>query len=226
MQVFKFGYLWKVKDNDNAAALAIIASCGQRLISQKKMPGIYIENKIFEKIIHAESPLIAGEYENCRFLYCDFSNGDFSAYKFIECEFEACNLSLLKLDNTAFREVRFKQCKMLGLHFDTCNKFGLLFRFEACLLDNSIFYNTKIKGTVFKKCQLREADFGDCDLTAAVFAECDLDRAIFDHSILEKADFRTAYNFSIDPEINRIKKAKFASSGLAGLLGKYDLDVE
>lgn len=190
------------------------------------MSGSYFESKIFEKISHAESPIESGEYENCCFLNCDFANGDLSAYKFTDCEFESCNLSLLKLDNTAFREVCFRNCKMLGLHFDTCNKFGLLFRFEACIMDHSVFYNTKIKGTVFKKCQLREVDFGDCDLTSCVFEECDLDRAIFDHSNLEKADFRSAYNYTIDPESNRIKRAKFAASGLAGLLGKYDLEIE
>ncbi len=37
---------------------------------------------------------------------------------------------------------------------------------------------------------------------------CDLNRAVFDNSILEKADFRTSLNYSIDPELNRIKKAK------------------
>jgi len=30
----------------------------------------------------------------------------------------------------------------------------------------------------------------------------------------------------IDPELNRIKKAKFSQSGLAGLLEKYDLEID
>ncbi|HUZ61183.1 MAG TPA: hypothetical protein VMU83_20575 [Hanamia sp.] len=33
---------------------------------------------------------------------------------------------------------------------------------------------------------------------------------------LEKADFRSAFNYSIDPELNEIKKAKFSSDELSG----------
>jgi len=30
----------------------------------------------------------------------------------------------------------------------------------------------------------------------------------------------------IDPEVNRIKKAKFSVSGVPGLLNKYDIEIE
>jgi hypothetical protein len=43
---------------------------------------------------------------------------------------------------------------------------------------------------------------------------------------LEKADFRSAYNLSIDPEKNKIKKAKFSSTCLTELLEKYNIDIE
>ncbi len=83
----------------------------------------------------------------------------------------------------------------------------------------------KLKKTIFRNSQLQETDFSESDLAAAIFDNCDLARATFDHTILEKADFRTAYNYCFDPEINRIKKAKFASSGVAGLLDKYDIEI-
>jgi fluoroquinolone resistance protein len=50
--------------------------------------------------------------------------------------------------------------------------------------------------------------------------------AIFENTILEKADFRTAYNYTIDPVQNRIKKAKFSVTGIAGLLSRYDIAIE
>jgi fluoroquinolone resistance protein len=59
-----------------------------------------------------------------------------------------------------------------------------------------------------------------------VFDNCDLSKASFDNTILEKADFRTAFNYSINPESNKIKKAKFSVSGIAGLLDKYDIHIE
>ncbi|MEI9959311.1 MAG: pentapeptide repeat-containing protein [Ferruginibacter sp.] len=73
---------------------------------------------------------------------------------------------------------------------------------------------------------MQEVDFTGCDLTEANFDNCDLTNAHFENTILEKADFRTAINFIIDPEINKIKKAKFPLSGIAGLLNKYDIAID
>jgi fluoroquinolone resistance protein len=50
--------------------------------------------------------------------------------------------------------------------------------------------------------------------------------ATFDNTIIEKADFRGSLNYSIDPENNRVKKAKFSLSGVDGLLGKYDIEID
>ena len=79
---------------------------------------------------------------------------------------------------------------------------------------------------VFRKGTLHEADFTGCDLTGAVFDGCDLRGARFDNTILEKADLRTAFNYSIDPTINRVKKARFALPAVVGLLERFDILVE
>ncbi len=84
----------------------------------------------------------------------------------------------------------------------------------------------KIRKTLFKDCSVKEVDFSETDLADSSFINCDLTRSFFQHSILEKADFRSALNYSIDPELNRIKKARFAVSGVAGLLDKYQIIVE
>jgi fluoroquinolone resistance protein len=63
-------------------------------------------------------------------------------------------------------------------------------------------------------------------LVGAVFYNCDLSAAVFENTHLEKADFRTAYNYHLDPESNRLKGAKFSFHGLPGLLGKYGLEIE
>jgi len=51
-------------------------------------------------------------------------------------------------------------------------------------------------------------------------------RATFENTALEKVDLRTGFNYSINPEINRIKKAKFSLQGVLGLLDKYDIEIE
>ncbi|MCW3075998.1 MAG: pentapeptide repeat-containing protein [Bacteroidetes bacterium] len=73
---------------------------------------------------------------------------------------------------------------------------------------------------------MQEVDFSQADLSGSFFINCDLSRAVFDGTNLEKSDLRTSYNFTIDPERNKIKKARFSNAGLAGLLGKYDIIIE
>ena len=92
-------------------------------------------------------------------------------------------------------------------------------------MDYAVFMAKKMPETHFEGCRLKEVDFTQCDLSKAVFDKCDLEGAVFDRTILEKADFRSAENYRIDPENNRIKKAKFSVLGLEGLLGIYDIDI-
>ena len=55
---------------------------------------------------------------------------------------------------------------------------------------------------------------------------CDLRDAKFERSNIEKVDFRTSFNYSFDPDTNRIKKAKFSILGIPGLLNKYDIQID
>jgi fluoroquinolone resistance protein len=198
------------------------------------MKQVFIEEKTFDKIDFTQNPFSKGEYEYCNFVNCNFSHSDLSDIKFLECEFLGCNLSLVNLDRTALKEIKFKDCKMLGLNFGGCNEFGFVVNFDTCILNHSSFSDitspmkqrVRLKQTVFKNSQLHEVDFTECDLSSSVFDNCDLTRTIFEYTILEKADFRNSFNYSIDPELNRIKKAKFSQSGIAGLLDKYDIEIE
>lgn len=115
---------------------------------------------------------------------------------------------------------------MLGMDFSSCYQLSMSFGFENCLLNNSSFYQTKIKGTIFKNTQLREVDFAECDLSGAVFENCDFAGAVFDSTVLEKADLRISRNYSINPELNRIKRAKFSLSDVGGLLDVYDIEID
>jgi len=188
--------------------------------------GQLIQGITFDKNDFKAQSFPKGEYEKCTFTNCIFSNTDPSEIIFWECTFITCDISLAKLIKTTFRQVAFRDCKMLGLRFDNCNKFGLSFGFEGCILDHSSFYELKLKNIVFRNCRLLETVFTQCDLTSAVFDNCDLSGTTFDNTILEKADLRTACNYAIDPDRNKIKKAKFSIAGISGLLDKYDIYIE
>jgi fluoroquinolone resistance protein len=170
--------------------------------------------------------LLKGEYERCTFKNINLVNSDLTNYRFIDCIFIECDLSLAKIYKTTFRDIVFKNCKMLGLRFDTCNALGLSFSFEGCQLNHSSFYKTKIKRMAFADSQLIETDFSEADLTSVRFENSNLEGAMFDRTILETADLRSSYNYSIDPEFNRIKGAKFSITGVAGLLDKYNIVIE
>ena len=114
----------------------------------------------------------------------------------------------------------------MGLHFDDCNGFLMSFNFDNCLLNYASFYQLKLKNTRFNQCKLEDVSFEKTDLTNAVFNHCELNKAVFDNTQLEGADFRTAFNFSINPEINNVKKARFSNQNIAGLLDKYKIIIE
>ena len=186
----------------------------------------YITDRLYEKTDFTINDLPKADFEGCRFAHCNFSGSDLSGYNFTECEFEDCNLSAAKIIQTTFNDTRFSDCKMLGLHFETTNEFLFTVSFDNCILNLSSFYKRKMKKTVFNRCSLHEADFIDADLTEASFNECDLHLAKFENSILEKADLRTSFNYSIDPTLNKLRKARFSLPGVLRLLDKYDILID
>ncbi|MFP9097985.1 pentapeptide repeat-containing protein [Flavobacterium sp. RHBU_24] len=187
---------------------------------------LFVEYKAFTKEDFTITALPTAEYDNCTFTGCNFNASSPNGIVFTQCRFDDCNLSNIKTVATAFKEAAFINCKLLGVQFSTCDPFLFAVGFEGCYMQLASFYKMKLKGTRFINCPLGEADFTEADLTGAVFTDCDLRNAIFENTILEKADLCTAINYTIDPEINRIKKAKFSREGLPGLLYKYNIDID
>lgn len=190
------------------------------------MERVYIEDRDFDSknIMDFKTDYVT--YDNCTFTDCDLSNTDLSSIHFMDCHFAACNISNAKLSQTALRNIVFKDCKMMGLVFDDCDDFLFGAGFEHCVLNFSSFTRRKMKNARFDNCTLTEVNFTLADLTGAVFEKCDLSGSRFENTILEKADFRTAFNYSVNPEINKLNKAKFSLQGLPGLLDKYGIVIE
>lgn len=184
-----------------------------------------IEQQLFTKEDYTETPLPKGEYDTCNFRNCNFAGTDLSGIRFMDCTFNGCDLSNVKVNKSSFQETIFKECKMLGFHFDTCDQLGLTVRFENCQLDHSSFYQVKLNHTVFRNSSLKEVEFSESDLRNTVFDECDLLSARFDHTNLERANLSTAINYSINPENNRLRGAKFSMPSVVGLLDTYNIEL-
>lgn len=185
----------------------------------------YHSNQSFKNKGFSKEPLEKGEYESCEFEQCNFSGLDLSGFSFESCSFTSCDLSNVKVFKTGFQQVVFKDCKVLGVHFHTCNPFLLEFSFEQCQLDYCSFFNLPMKKTKLEGCRMLEASFTQADISGGSFRGSDLSGVIFDRTVLEKTDFRNTQNFEIDPELNRVKGAFFDLDGLPGLLGKYGIKI-
>lgn len=175
--------------------------------------------------LSGQSP-VDKHFEGIHFSACTFANANLSSCKFIDCCFSDCDLSMAQLRQASFQDVTFKGCKLLGLQFDKCSAFALSFSFENCLMDHVVFFKVKLSGTRFTNCRIQEADFTDAIADKVTFEKCDLASTVFERTSLLMADFRTAWNYAIDPELNKLKGARFSEAGLRGLLLKYKLNIE
>lgn len=186
----------------------------------------YVEGEVFERVDFTDRPMPKGEYTLCRFLHCNFSKTDLSHITFVECTFDDCDLSLARITRTAFRDVRFTGCKLLGLSFDHVNTFLFSIIPVDCNLASCSFQGMRLEKFRSNKCSFQGADFSGADLRDAVFAACDLHNAVFNGTDLRGADLRQAYNYEIDPGANRLKGARFSLSEVGGLLRTYGIVLD
>ena len=104
----------------------------------------YIEDKIFDKADFTADAMDKADYENCKFINCNFSDADLSDIHFIECTFTGCNMSMADLRKTSFRDVEFYNSKLLGLHFFNGNNFLFSATFNNCMLDLASFFKMNL----------------------------------------------------------------------------------
>jgi len=183
------------------------------------------DDKTFEKLVLTDSITRHKEFQSCTFHNCDFSSSTFTRNKFLECVFEECNLSMVNFEASTMNDVLFKNCKILAVNFSKCEDFLFGVGFDGCILDYASFAGKKMVKTKFKRSSLKEVSFTQTNLTGSVFDECDLLETVFNRTNLTSVNFTTAYNYILDPELNTLKKAVFAMTGLEGLLTKYGIKV-
>lgn len=185
----------------------------------------FIADKDFKNIDFTKNALQKAEYDNCTFTNCNFNNSYLSTISFLDCHFEDCDLSNSKTKGVIFKDSSFKNCKLLGVLFNHCDQLLLSINFEHCQLDFASFYKVKLSKTTILNSSCISVDFTEAILTESIFDHCDFKNAIFDRTNLEKADFRTAIHYSIQPENNKIKGAKFSKDQIEGLLKHYKINI-
>ena len=164
------------------------------------------------------------EFEHCEFISCRF--GDLSHLNFRDCTFKNCNLSNLQTMQSIFQNCEFNACKVLGINFSQAKDFAFEVQFENCDLDSASFDKKKLNKSSFKNSKLHGVNFTQADLSKCTFLNCDFYEALFAGTDLSGTDLSACINFIIDPELNKIKRARFSLQSLPGLLQRYEISVE
>lgn len=164
-------------------------------------------------------------FTSCSFHSCNFSEAILRNAKFCGCIFLNCNLSLPKLEGCRFQDAQFVECKIVGAEFFKCEKTFFSTSFKKCLLQYCNFSDLNMKNVSFKESLLKENHFINTILNGADFTDVDLAGTIFHNCDLCKADFSSAMQYDIDPQTNKIKKAKFSLPEVVGLLRGFNITI-
>ena len=186
----------------------------------------YIHDLEFKNQIFDDTNTKFRDFENCTFFDCDFTNCTFQTVTFVDCNFFDCNFKDTKINYVSLRGVQFTKCNFTAVNFAMTDQVIYEFHFKDCLLDYAKFYALKLKKMQFINCSMIAVDFMASDLTEVLFDNCNLRKSVFIDTIAHKTDFYTSYDYTIDPEKNKLKKAVFSTDGLKGLLEKYDLVIK
>lgn len=182
------------------------------------------EDNIFRDIDFTYEELPATDLEQVRFFNCTFST--IAGVLFSDCIFDGCNFSNVAFTNCKLDNVTFKNSKLTGTDFSKARDFGFQISCDNCILDYAILEGKKLNKSTFANCRIQGTDFTQADLSKCKFYQCDFSDAIFMNTNLTGVDFTTSKNFTIDPTLNTVKKAKFLSVDLHGLLTKFDIVVK
>lgn len=183
------------------------------------------EEKTFKSENFSKKSLEGRIFQACSFINCDFTDSILRNAKFCGCVLKNSNLSLPKLDGCRLQDVQFIDCKIVGADFFKCEKTFYSPSFKNCLIQYCNFSDLNMKSISFKECKIHEAHFNNTSLCGADFTNTDLSGTIFHNCDLSKADFSTAVNYSLDPQTNKIKKAKFSLPEALGLLRGFDIII-
>ncbi len=184
------------------------------------------EHETFKGLKQEGLEMTAVDFYDVLFDGCNFQKAAFLECKFEKCRFVNCDLSLAKFQDASFPDTEFDGCKMLGIDWTQTAKSFFTVGFARCILNDSRFVGANLRRVKMVDCLAKRADFEAADLSDADCEMTDFEGANFLKTELTRADFRQAKNYSIDPSVNKLKKAKFTLPEALSLLAYLDITVD
>ncbi len=187
-----------------------------------------ISDNKFEKIKFSEN-VLGKKFFDCEFVRCDFTEITLEKCQFTDCNFIECNLSLIKVTLSAFINVAFDQCKMVGVNWTAAKwpqfKLESPISFYHCNISESSFYELGLSHLVLESCKAHHVDFRSADVSHASLAYTDFMGSYFGETNLSSADLVGSENYSINVLENEIKGAKFSLPDAVDLLGPLGIKI-
>ena len=185
-----------------------------------------------EQITGLKAPaklLSSVEYENCSFSDCDFNEAKFANCRFVDCTFTACNLSVVDVGGSRFRDVVFRECKVIGVNWTKASWPKLMLssplKFHKCIINDSSFFGLSLEEIVIEECKAHDVDFREGNFSRANFSFTDFTHSLFGKTNLAGADLSEALNYDIDVHENNIKDARFSRHEAIRLLDSLEIEL-
>jgi uncharacterized protein YjbI with pentapeptide repeats len=170
------------------------------------------------------------EFADCRFTRCEFHESIFRRCRFLNCVFHACDLRMIDVADSSFRDVHFEESQVIAVDWTRAawGRAGLLNKigFARCVLNYSTFVGLVLPELEMIDCVARDVDFSEADLSKAKLNKTDFERSRFWNTNLTEADFSGAFNYTIDAANNTIKQARFSLPEAMALLHSLDIVLE
>jgi fluoroquinolone resistance protein len=129
--------------------------------------------------------------------------------------------------SSVFSGVRFESSRLIGIDWTQADwnaiSLGDPLRFTNCVISHSTFIGIKLRKIMITDTTAKDVDFREVDLSRVDFCGTDLTDSIFADTNLAEADLSKARNYSISPEKNNLKGAKFSLPEALSLL--FNLDI-
>jgi fluoroquinolone resistance protein len=178
----------------------------------------------FSKLTSANEIITSRSFEECGFTGSSFISSKFEKCRFLNCEFNDCVLSAIVPMDCRFIDVKFRNCKVIGIDWTKTQKVQEL-DFDKCQINYSNFRFLKIPGTKIMNSEAKEADFTETDLHNGDFQHTDFEKSRFFKTDLSNCNFRGATNYSIDVVNNVLKKTRFSLPEVVSLLNSLDIII-
>ena len=167
-------------------------------------PGSFHEGETFSGLDLREERLDDVELLGCSVSDSDLGEATLDRCSFEDVIFQRSDLGIIKLGGSAFRGVRFVDCKLTGIDWSRAHDLTFAVSFTNCVLDFSAFVGLKLKGLRATGGKAHSVVFADSDLRDAAFSDMDLADTTFTGCDLRGADLSSCRNVKLEPNTNRL----------------------